>query len=210
MYKFVHDDPDPLRPDFDADRKHLLDAYERGDISAGECCTQMEAIEQCSYDYYCRIGLVIDIPKLKNLKEKTMTATTGIHFGEQRTSVNSRFRDSARLVDGFCLIYIDPETQRLHIPVECRMYVNNAYTINYAALWFRGEEFEYRRGFGQAKGGGYHRGSAALWDALIRTGISYDGMETFSGRGYDPAIETFTELCRLAGLPPVHVVRYNP
>lgn len=35
MYKVIHDDPDPLRPDFDADRKRLPDACEQGEISAG-------------------------------------------------------------------------------------------------------------------------------------------------------------------------------
>lgn len=209
MYKVIHDGPDPLRPDFDADRKQLLDAYEQGEISAGEYCTQMEAIEQCSYDYYTRIGLVIDMPRIKNLKEKTMT-TTSIIIGPQQTSINPHFRDSARLIEGFCLVYVDPETNQLRTPVECRVYVNNAHTVNYAAVWLRGEQFDYRHGFGRAGGGGYHRASAALWDAFTRTGITYEGIEPFAGRGFDPAIETFTELCRLAGLPHVHAVRYNP
>lgn len=207
MYKVIHDDPDPLRPDFDSDRKQLFDTYERGDISAGEYCTQIKDLERCSYEYYKRIGLVIDFAE--TTKEKN-TMTTGIIINDIQPSINPTFRDSARLVEGFSLLYIDPETNQLRTPVDCRTYVNNAHTVNYAAVWLHAEQLGYRRGFGKASGGGYHRASAALWDALTRTGVTYSGMECFAGRGLDPAIETLTELCRLAGLPPVHALRYNP
>lgn len=63
MRMMIHDDPGPLRPDFMADRKQLLALYESGEISASEYCTQIESLQNCEFDYYVRIGVVIDLPQ---------------------------------------------------------------------------------------------------------------------------------------------------
>ena len=124
-------------------------------------------------------------------------------------NLDPKFRDSARLIEGFKLIYID-EHGEVCTPVEVRVYVNNAYTRNYAAVWLHSEVFDWRKGFGMAGGGGYHRASAAIQDAFDRTGVTYEGIEYFSGRGMSAAADAFKKLCEQAGLPPVHVITFNP
>jgi hypothetical protein len=93
-------------------------------------------------------------------------------------------RDYVRRESGFCreLAVIDPVTGRT--PVIARFYWPGS--VCYCALWISGGE-RYGRGQGKAGGGGYHKTSAALADAIDDAGVKLS--ESISGVG-DSAMES--------------------
>lgn len=104
----------------------------------------------------------------------------------------SKLRDSARNTDSYRkdLIFreiaaIDPATGRA--VVTARIYFPNA--TAYCALWVNAPN-AHGRGLGKAGGGGYHKPSAALADAIRDAGITLT--QAISGVG-DSAMEAACE-----------------
>ena len=65
--------------------------------------------------------------------------------------------------------------------VDCRVYIgkSNSATTFYCSIWIYGEQLY--TGFGKASGGGYHKASAAMYEALHNAGWAVS--EPISGCG---------------------------
>lgn len=94
-----------------------------------------------------------------------------------------------------CILFSEKGAETL---LTARLYTDKKGGNVYALLWVKcwnadANDDEYRRGYGRAGGYGYHKGSAAIDEALNAAGIKLS--EPVSGRGFEVCKNAFTAIC---------------
>ena len=94
-----------------------------------------------------------------------------------------------------CILFSEKGAESL---LTVRLYTDkkggNVYALLWVKCWNTDEnDVDYRRGYGRAGGYGYHKGSAAIEEALDAAGIKLS--EHVGGRGWEACKDAFTAIC---------------
>ena len=95
-----------------------------------------------------------------------------------------------------CILFSEQGAESL---LTARLYTDKKGGNVYALLWVKcrntdKNDVDYRRGYGRAGGYGYHKGSAAIEEALDAAGIKLS--EHVGGRGWEACKDAFTAVCK--------------
>lgn len=121
---------------------------------------------------------------------------------------NSHRKEGNCQFTGYRIMSVEPEKNsqhRLMTRVDLRIY--HTKSTAFACLWIRGCDMD-SQGSGRAGGYGYHRGSAAVDEAIRNTGFTLD--QSIGGVGDNAIREALHAIAECLGITDYGLVEIHP
>lgn len=128
-----------------------------------------------------------------------MKATMG---NNQENSIN--YGGKKELISSWNVIVNTDDGLKNIITVRCYMGRSASSSVVYASVWVHSCGY-YTSGTGRAGGGGYHKASAAIAEAIQSAGIELD--EDFAGRGDSATEQALKAIAQALGFDDCLIVR---